>query len=368
MFRSHRNGSRGILNYLETFVVRIVVLTWQPAKRREPNVLSLQAMPFAAVVRMKRKFYDKVTEAKPADARSRRSAVLLVFLATLLWSTNGFFAKSPWFHDWSGLSIACWRAAFASLILFPLVRRPCWSLKLLPVALIFAAMNYFFLNAMQLGSAANAIWLQHTAPFWIVLVGFLWLGEKAGWRDLLVLGFQMIGVVWILVVELQGTTAVAVLFGLLAGFTYALVQLSLRWMRDQDPAWLVAVNHLVTVLVLLPFVVRFGQFPQGIQWLLLAIFGMLQMGLPYLFFARGLQSLSTHEAAGIVLLEPVLVPLWVYLAWSQTDHYVPPSWSTFVGGGFILLGLLMRCWTIKIESQVRPDSRTQDNDPRRETE
>ena len=239
---------------------------------------------------------------------------------------------------------------------------------MLPVALIFAAMNYFFLTSMQRGSAANAIWLQHTAPFWIVLFGSLWLGESAGWRDLLVLGFQMIGVVLILVVELQGTAVVGVVFGLLAGLTYALVQLSLRWMRDQDPAWLVAVNHLVTVLVLLPFVARFGQRPEGIQWLLLAMFGMLQMGLPYLLFARGLQSLSTHEAAGIVLLEPVLVPLWVYLAWSQTDHYAPPSWSTFVGGSFILLGLLMRCWSLKLKTHNKPRSTAQDNDARCEAE
>ena len=282
-------------------------------------------------------------------APSRRHALLLVLIATLLWSTNGFFAKSPWFHDWSGLSIACWRALFASLILFPLVRRPAWNWKLIPVALIFAAMNFFFLTAMQRGSAANAIWLQHTAPFWVVLIGSWWLKESASWRDLLVLGFQMLGVLLILIVELQGTAVVAVLFGLLAGFTYALVQLLLRWLRDQDPAWMIALNHAVTVLVLLPFMVRFGQRPEGVQWLLLAMFGMLQMGIPYLLFTRGLQTLSTHEAAGIVLLEPVLVPLWIYLAWSQTAHYTPPSWSTLVGGSFILLGLCMRCWSLKVE-------------------
>jgi len=320
------------------------------------------------MIQMNRKSCPAAVEPGSVNPPSRRGAILLVFFATLLWSTNGFFAKSPWFHDWSGLSIACWRAAFASLILLPLVRRPVWSLKLLPVALIFAAMNYFFLTSMQRGTAANAIWLQHTAPFWIVLFGSLWLGESAGWRDLLVLGFQMIGVVLILVVELQGTAVAGVIFGLLAGLTYALVQLSLRWMRDQDPAWLVAVNHVVTVLVLLPFVARFGQRPEGIQWLLLAIFGMLQMGLPYLLFARGLQTLSTHEAAGIVLLEPVLVPCWVYLAWSQTDHYAPPSWSTFVGGSFILLGLLMRCWSLKLETHNKPRSTAQDNDARCEAE
>ena len=287
--------------------------------------------------------------------------MLLVLLATLLWSTNGFFAKSPWFHDWPGTSIAGWRALFACLVLFPLVRRPRWQVKLVPLALVFAAMNYFFLTAMQRGSAANAIWLQHTAPLWVVLLGFAWLGESVGWRDLLVLAFQMIGVVLILTMELQGAAPDAVFFGLLAGFTYALVQLLLRWLRAEDPAWIVAVNHVVTALVFLPWVIQQGQVPAGIQWPLLAMFGMLQMGIPYLLFTRGLQTLSTHEAAGIVLLEPVLVPCWVYLAWSHTDHYIPPRWSTLVGGSFILVGLLMRCWSLRMQSSRR--STTQDNDP-----
>lgn len=303
--------------------------------------------------------------------------MLLVFVATLLWSTNGFFAQSPWFHDWSGMSLACWRAGFACLVLFPLVRRPAWSWKLIPMALIFAAMNYFFLTAMQSGSAANAIWLQHTAPFWVVLLGALWLRESLGWRDLGLLAFQMVGVILILIVELRGTAAKGVLFGLLAGFTYALIQLSLRSMRNHDPAWLIAWNHAVTVLVLLPFMFRQGHRPEGIQWLLLAMFGILQMGIPYLLFARGLKTLSTHEAARIVLLEPVLVPLWVYLAWSQADHYTSPRWSTFVGGSFILLGLCMRRWSGKAKTQppAQPptrantvDSVAQDDDPGREAE
>ena len=75
---------------------------------------------------------------------------------------------------------------------------------------------------------------------------------------------------------------------------------------------------------------------------------------------------STHEAAGIVLLEPVLVPAWVYLAWSQTAHYTPPRWSTWVGGSFILLGLCMRCWSLK--TAPANQLAAQENDPRRKTE
>ena len=52
-------------------------------------------------------------------------------------------------------------------------------------------------------------------------------------------------------------------------------------------------------------------------------FGMFQMALPYVLFARGLRSITSQEATGIGLLEPLLLPLWVYLAWGE----VPAPWT-----------------------------------------
>jgi drug/metabolite transporter (DMT)-like permease len=69
----------------------------------------------------------------------------------------------------------------------------------------------------------------------------------------------------------------------------------------------------------------------------LAGFGVLQMGLPYVFFARGLKSVTSQEATGIGLLEPLLLPVWVYWVWSET----PAGW-TLIGGGLILTGLVPR--------------------------
>jgi drug/metabolite transporter, DME family len=83
-------------------------------------------------------------------------------------------------------------------------------------------------------------------------------------------------------------------------------------------------------------------WPQGKQWMFLIAFGILQMGLPYVLFARGLKSISGHEASGVGLLEPVLLPLWVFLAWRHAADYSPPRWWTLVGGGLILIGLAVR--------------------------
>ena len=116
--------------------------------------------------------------------------------------------------------------------------------------------------------------------------------------------------------------------------------LSLRVLRRLDSVWLIALYHLVTAIILLPIVWRIGIRPTGVQATWLAAFGILQMGVPYVLFARSVRQLPGHQAAFIVLLEPILVPVWVWLAWRHHPGYEPPAWWTLVGGGLILLGLL----------------------------
>ena len=282
-----------------------------------------------------------------AEGMNVRSNVLrarwMIILAAVLWSTNGFFAKAPWFEGWPGFVLAFWRAMFACAILLPLVRRPQWSWRLIPVTLIFAAMNYTYLTVMERYEASNAIWLQYTAPIWIITLGVVFLKENTSWADWVMVFFQMIGVLVILVPQFQNDTVWGLTLKILVGFTYALVVLSLRWMRDFEAAWIVGINHVMTCVVFLPFVLHVGIYPsEMVQWIALVAFGMLQMGLPYWLFAKSVKHLPGHEATGIVILEPILVPIWVYIAWGHLSSYESPSASTVVGAVFILFGLVVR--------------------------
>lgn len=280
------------------------------------------------------------TESRPRPHEARSTAVrarLLVLVAALMWSTIGFFVKSPDLRGWPGPVLAFWRAVFACVVLWPLVRRPRWTWKLIPMTAMFAGMNYTYLTAMAQGSAANAIWLQCTAPVWVLLVGVIVFREHAIWRDWLLVAFVAAGVGVILYHESRGAALEAVAWGLASGVFYAGVVLSLRQLREFDSVWLVALNHLVTAVVLAPLAIGGTHFPSGTQWLLLAGLGVFQMGLPYILFGRALKHVPGHEAAGIAMLEPILVPLWVYLAWGDR-----PAWWTFVGAGLILVGLAIR--------------------------
>lgn len=285
------------------------------------------------------------------DTKNYKRARLLVLLVAVFWSTSGLFAKAPWLLAWPvdvrGPLLAFWRTLFAGLFLLPLVRQPRWSWRLIPTTLIFATMNVTYMTAMAKTTAANAIWLQNTAPLWIVLFSLLFLKEKITRRDYLMLGLCLCGIATILSGEAAHSQEIArqgVVWGVLGGITFAAVVISVRWVRDLEACWVIALNHLVTAVLLFPFLIQQGIYPTAGQSIWLAAFGILQLGIPYVAFARALKRIPSHEASFIVLLEPILVPLWVFLAWRSHASYQAPQWWTLVGAALILAGLVVRYW------------------------
>lgn len=268
---------------------------------------------------------------------------MLVVAAALFWSTNGLFVKNGVFESWPseqrGMLLALWRGLFAALVLIPLVRKPRWSWKLLPLCAAFLGMNICFLQSMVWTTAGNAIWLQNIAPVWVCLFA-RFAGEPLDRRDLVPLVFSVVGVGLILTCELSGTdwsgtAPQGVLLGLLSGLFYAVVIHTLRRLREFDAAWLIVLSLGVTALCLSPLPVRWNIWPTSTQWITLIAFGAVQMATPYFLFARGLRKISGQEGAAIGLLEPLLVPLWVW----NTEQ---PRWWTIAGGGLIFLGLAWR--------------------------
>lgn len=283
-------------------------------------------------------------------------------LATILWSSSGLFVKSPlfdWTEDEKGPVLAFWRAVFASIILGLMVRRPRWNWRLIPMALCFVLMNYTFMSAMSRAEASVVIWLQHLAPAWVAIGSALFFKESLRREDLVLVVLAVCGVCVILADQLRGENPLSVALGIASGVTYAGVVLSLRNLRDEDPAWMATFNHLVTAVLFVPFAMSASTLPHGMQWLYLAAFGAFQMGIPYVMFSIGLRRISGNQAAGLALLEPILVPVWVFVAWGGEPDYQPPRWSTFVGASFILTGLMVRFILLKPHEVPVPAASTE---------
>ncbi len=244
------------------------------------------------------------------------------------------------FDDWSpdvrGVRMAFWRALFAGVLLVPFVRRPRFRWLMLPMVLCFAGMNMTYLSAMTLGTAANAIWLQNTAPLWVMLFGVFVLKEPFTRRQGVSTVLLIAGLLTILIPGLGEGQSFGVVLGLVAGGFYAAVVLFLRALRDEDNAWLVVLNHIGAAVIIAPFMIAQSfAWPSGPQFITLVLFGFFQMGLAYFCFSRGLKNVRGSEAAILALVEPILVPVWAFIAAREL-----PSATTALGAMLILLGLL----------------------------
>jgi drug/metabolite transporter, DME family len=293
----------------------------------------------------------------PSPAAGR----LCIALAAVLWSLSGLFTRllqNPTALDLhqpelTPLQMAFFRALFAGLFLVPLVRARDVTYRPLMPAMVacFAVMNALFLSAMALGTAANAILLQNSAPFFVYFVSVYLLGEPPDRRSLVALIVGVVGMVVILSGgDALGARFDVTLMALGSGLTYGCVILCLRHLRAESPQWLAVQNHLgsaaclgLAVLLIqgLSFWVGWLTAPTWRQLAFLAVFGSVQMGLPYLLFARGLRAVSPQEAGAITLLEPLLNPLWAYLI--SPERETPPP-ATWLGGGLILGALAYRYW------------------------
>lgn len=266
---------------------------------------------------------------------------LCVLTAALLWSSSGLFAKAPIFDDWPaasrGIHLAFWRASFAVLVLLPAIRRPRWRWELVPLSVTFALMNATYLTAMTLTTAANAIWLQNTCPWWVFLLSVFIFRQKPDPREFIPLAFGMLGVGVILAHEIHGQMGLGVALGLCSGVFYAGVVVLMARLHVENSAWLVAVAHIVAALSLAPLALTSGIWPTAGQFAVLAAFGALQMAVPYLCLIHGLRTISGQEAVAIGLIEPLALPLWVFLMWGEC-----PAYWTIIGGVLILLGLALR--------------------------
>lgn len=271
---------------------------------------------------------------------------LQIALAGVLWSTSGFFVKAPWFEAWPaesrGILLAFWRSFFALVLLLPLIRRPTWRWQMIPMVISFGVMIWSFLSAMVTGPAANAIWLQYLAPVWVLIMAWIFLGERPVAADWTMFAFCFAGVGLIFAMEMRYGSLYATSLGLLSGLTYASVILCLRSMRGVDSVWLISLNHAGSIILLAPWVLQNREHvPMG-SYIALAFFGVAQMSLPYILFARGLRTTGAAEASLLSLIEPLLLPVWIWLAWRHHPTYTPPPIWTWVGGGLILAGLVSR--------------------------
>ena len=312
----------------------------------EDCILAETLRPFPTLCLLPAAYFTQEPGMTDSPARGR----WMIVAAALLWSLGGVVAKG--LRPLDGVTIAFYRSLFAGLALLPFVPRSRWVVRpsMVPVWLIFGGMVALYLSSMQFTTAANAILLQYSATFWTVPIAWVALGERPGRRSLAGIAVASVGIALIVVLGRKGTPGegLGISLGLASGVGYASVIVAYRAMRDLDPAWVAASSNLGGALTIGLFAVLAGgglTTPSARQIPVLAAFGVVQMAIPYVLFARGLKTVSAAEAGLLSLLEPILSPVWVALAHRET-----PAPFSLVGGLILLAGVAVRYWPTRAES------------------
>lgn len=270
-----------------------------------------------------------------------------ILLAAFLWSLSGIWAKL--LPDQAS-AIAIWRGIFAGMALAPFTKDK-WPVRIrwphILLAIAFAVMTGTFIAAIKITTAANAIFLQCSATAWVVPIGWFWLHEIPDRRTIVGVCLALIGIACIIMPELAGTGSghgFGMLLGLLSGMAYAIVVVGLRACRGDQPIWLSAWNNTAGGIILAVVIAASGMsiWPYSSSIPGLAVFGLLQMALPYGFFSRGLRTTAPANATLIALLEPLLNPVWVWLFHGEKPHS-----STIAGGLIMLAGVVVANVKIK---------------------
>jgi drug/metabolite transporter (DMT)-like permease len=265
---------------------------------------------------------------------SHRSAVFLLVVTSVLWSLGGVLIKSV---DWHPMAKAGARSAVAAMLIALYMGRPrfSWSRNQFLGAAAYVATVTLFVIATDRTTAANAIFLQYTAPAYVAVLGLPLLGERARPADWACIALAVLGVGLLCREGLGANTLPGILAGMGSGLGMALMVIFLRREREGSPEATLLLGNAAAAVIGLPF--GFGKMPTGTEWGLIGILGVFQLGLPYILYALAIRHVTAIEAILIPLLEPVLNPLWVFIF----KREAPGPWS-LVGAGLVLAGVSLR--------------------------
>jgi drug/metabolite transporter (DMT)-like permease len=268
-------------------------------------------------------------------SRLRKRAVLLLIITAILWSLGGLLIK---WVAWNSIAIAGTRSAIAALVMlaFRPKMRIHWGFAQLGGAVCYAATVILFVASNKMTTAANAILLQYTAPVYVAIFSYWFLGERITRKDLATIAAAIAGMTLFFMDSLSRGGAWGNAIAIVSGIAFAGTALFTRKQKDSSPLESLFLGNILTALIGLPFV--FNSLPDRKGWLGLILLGVFQLGISYILFAEAMKHVTALEGMLIPVLEPILNPVWVFLLLGER----PGRWA-LAGGIIVLASVTLRC-------------------------
>ena len=277
--------------------------------------------------------------------RGKSRDILFLVLASLLWSMGGILLKLVQLNP---IALAGIRSLISAGVILIYLRKPKinWSLPQVGAAAAYAAMVIAFVAANKMTTAANAILLQYTAPIFVAILSYWLLSEKISWKDWLTIGAVGAGMVLFFLDNIGAGGMAGNLLAIFSGICYAFFTIFMRKQKNGSPLESVFLGNLFTAIIGVPFMLGSSVDTKG--WIGIIILGVLQLGVPYILFAKAIKNVRAMEAVLISVIEPILNPVWVFLVAGE----LPGAWA-ILGGGVVLISITARCASSTIEAEQK---------------
>ncbi len=264
-----------------------------------------------------------------------QKGIIAIIIAALLWSTGGLFIK---LISLDAFQLSFYRSIFSAFTFVILFRKKVFVLNF-PVilnGLFYAGILILFVVATKLTTAANAIFLQYTAPIYVLILEPVLLKTKLRRINVISVIISFLGMTLFFVGEISPSHFEGNLIALLSGICFAAFLLGIR--KSDENYRVPAIFWGNIFIPILCFNSVYPEFNIDLNnFLMVTYLGIFQIGLAYAFFTYSIKRIEGIEAALIAMIEPVMNPIWVYLGYGEK-----PSPFAILGGLIILSTIAVR--------------------------
>ena len=276
---------------------------------------------------MNKKFKKKMTE--------HQKGIIAIIIAALLWSTGGLFIK---LISLDAYQLSFYRSLFSALTFVLLFRKKVFvfNLAVFLNGLFYTGILILFVVATKLTTAANAIFLQYTAPIYVLIFEPLILKAKLRAINVISVFISFLGMTLFFVGEISPTHLEGNLIALFSGICFAAFLIGIRKSSEEY-----RVSSIFWGNIFIPILCFQSVYPEFNidlkNFLMVTYLGIFQIGFAYAIFTYSIKRIEGIEAGLIAMIEPVMNPIWVYLGYGEK-----PSPFAILGGLIILSTISIR--------------------------
>ncbi len=258
-----------------------------------------------------------------------------VLITALLWSSGGLLIK---LITLTPMQLSFFRCLIAAIVFGIIFGKKVLKVNKLAIlnAVFYATVLTSFVIATKTTTAANAIFLQSTAPIYVLI--FEPIISKTKWEkiNIITIAVCFLGMILFFIGELSPGHLEGNIVALLSGAAFAAFFLGMKKNEKEYQQSAIFYGNIIVALICIPFILELEKLSFSDLWMV-SFLGVFQIAVAYAIFTYGIKRILAVEASIISMFEPVLNPFWVFIGYGEV-----PTIYAIIGGIIIISAISVR--------------------------